>query len=171
MHTRFKIREHLLRILSYIYRFAVLDGMYSTINLPDNLGNGYSHFYAEVMRVKKVAEHLGQSKRLLVIFDELFRGTNVKDAFDATVSVTEAFGDHRNCGYVISTHIIEVGQTLTATRNNLQFVYMPTMMKNGVPHYPYTMVEGITDDRHGMVIIQNENIIDIIRNGKPVPDH
>jgi Mismatch repair ATPase (MutS family) len=34
-------------------QFAVLDGAYTTINLPDNLGMGASHFYAEVLRLKK----------------------------------------------------------------------------------------------------------------------
>ena len=29
--------------------FSVLDGIYTTINLPDNLGMGASHFYAEVL--------------------------------------------------------------------------------------------------------------------------
>src|SRR5690606_1521132 len=33
--------------------FSVLDGIYATINLADNLGMGASHFYAEVLRVKK----------------------------------------------------------------------------------------------------------------------
>ncbi len=69
-------------------KFSVLNGMYTTINLPDNINKGYSHFYAEVVRVRKVAESIGNSKNLLVIFDELFRGTNVKDAYDATVAVT-----------------------------------------------------------------------------------
>ncbi len=33
--------------------FSVLDGIYTTVNLPDNLGIGASHFYVEVLRVKK----------------------------------------------------------------------------------------------------------------------
>ncbi|ULT41595.1 hypothetical protein KRR40_44525 [Niabella defluvii] len=43
--------------------FSVLDGIYTTINLPDNLGIGASHFYVEVLRVKKMAQELrtGQS--------------------------------------------------------------------------------------------------------------
>ncbi len=64
--------------------FSVQSGMFTTINLPDNINMGYSHFYAEVMRVKKVAESGGILKNLIVIFDELFRGTNVKDAYEAT---------------------------------------------------------------------------------------
>lgn len=67
------------------------NGMFTTINLPDNLSMGYSHFYAEVLRLKKVVMQLQQTKKLVIVFDELFRGTNVKDAYDATLAVTEAF--------------------------------------------------------------------------------
>lgn len=34
-------------------RFSVRDGLFTTINLPDNLNRGYSHFYAEVRRLKR----------------------------------------------------------------------------------------------------------------------
>lgn len=75
--------------------FPVMDGIYTTINLPDNLGIGASHFYAEVLRVKKVAQELHAGKSLFIIFDELFRGTNVKDAHEATVAITNAFSKKR----------------------------------------------------------------------------
>ena len=63
-------------------RFSVQNGMYTTINLPDNMMLGYSHFYAEVQRLKKVAEQVGRIGNLVIVFDELFRGTNVKDDID-----------------------------------------------------------------------------------------
>ena len=48
---------------------------------------GYSHFYAEVLRVKFVASEVAAGKNMVIILDELFKGTNVKDAYDATVDV------------------------------------------------------------------------------------
>jgi DNA mismatch repair ATPase MutS len=146
-------------------QFSVKDGMYSSINVPDNLNMGYSHFYAEVLRVKKVAEEVSDSKDLLVIFDELFKGTNVKDAYDATLAITEAFSENRNCFFIISTHIIEVGEALREHSDHFQFVYLPTVMDGHVPRYTYRLEEGITTDRHGMMIIENEGILDIIRSG------
>lgn len=146
--------------------FSVQNGMYTTINLPDNMNMGYSHFYAEVMRVKKVAESVGNSKNLIVIFDELFRGTNVKDAYDATVAVTEAFAANRNCTFIISTHIIEAGETLKERCDNINFINLPTVMEGSIPRYTYKIVPGITEDRHGMIIIRNEGILDILKNRK-----
>jgi DNA mismatch repair protein MutS len=146
--------------------FPVLDGIYTTINLPDNLGIGASHFYAEVLRIKKMARELSTGKNILVIFDELFRGTNVKDAYEATIAITSAFARKRNSVFVISTHIIEAGPVLQERCANISFKYLPTRMKGTNPEYTYTLETGITDDRHGMIIINNEGIIDMLKNGR-----
>jgi DNA mismatch repair ATPase MutS len=143
-------------------RFSVKDGIITSINVPDDLNKGFSHFYAEVLRVKQVASLVKDRHNILVIFDELFKGTNVKDAYDATLSVTEAFSTFRNCHYIISTHIIEVGETLRKQCANMQFRFMPTVMEGNTPRYPYIMKEGITVDRHGMTIIENEKIMEIM---------
>lgn len=147
--------------------FQVLDGIFTTINLPDNLGIGASHFYAEVLRLKKVAGELSTGKRLFIVFDELFRGTNVKDAGDATIAVTEAFAGRKDSIFIISTHIIEAGCILEKQCDNIQFLYLPTGMNGSVPEYTYRLQKGITGDRHGMVIVRNEKILEILDAGLP----
>ncbi|WP_257667315.1 MutS-related protein [Parapedobacter tibetensis] len=144
-------------------RFTPFDGMYTSINVSDNLNLGYSHFYAEVLRVKHVAQEVAAGKRLLVVFDELFKGTNVKDAYDATVAVTRAFSRYRRCCFIISTHITEAGQVLQQSEAGFRFAYMPTYMEDGKPKYTYLLQRGISDDRHGMIIINNEKIVEIIQ--------
>lgn len=146
--------------------FSVMDGLFTTINLSDNFNSGASHFYAEVLRLKKVASELSQSKNLFVIFDELFRGTNVKDAYEATVAVAAAFAERQDSMFVISTHIIEAGEILRKECTNIQFHYLPTKMEGNMPVYSYTLNKGITDDRQGMIIIQNEGIFDILNEKK-----
>ena len=145
--------------------FSVMDGVYTTINLPDNLGIGASHFYAEVLRVKKVAAELGAGKSLFVLFDELFRGTNVKDAHEGTVAITHAFAGKNTSLFIISSHIVEAGDELKQ-KSNIAFHYLPTRMNGTVPEYTYTLETGITDDRHGMIIIRNEGILETLKNGK-----
>jgi DNA mismatch repair protein MutS len=146
--------------------FAIRDGIFTTINLSDDLDLGSSHFYAEVLRVKKVARELGLNKSLFVIFDELFRGTNVKDAYEATIAITEAVAEKRNCMFVMSTHIIEAGDVLKERCSNINFIYLPTLMEGNIPRYAYTLKKGITSDRHGMIIINNEGILDILKSRK-----
>jgi DNA mismatch repair ATPase MutS len=146
--------------------FSVRDGIYTTINLPDDLSMGASHFYAEVLRIKKVAMEMSHSKSLFIMFDELFRGTNVKDAYEGTISVTEAFAHRRNCLFILSTHIVEAGEVLKEKCDNISFKYLPTRMNGNIPVYTYQVETGITDDRHGMIIINNEGILDILKASK-----
>lgn len=147
-------------------KWVVLDGLYTTINLPDNLGMGASHFYAEVLRVKKVATELKAGKRLFVMFDELFRGTNVKDAGEATIEVVAGFARKANSLFVVSTHIMEAGEALRQRNLSIQYRFLPTRMEAHTPVYTYQLTEGITEDRHGMIIIANEGILDILTKGK-----
>lgn len=145
-------------------QFSVRSGMFTTINLPDNINAGYSHFYTEVMRLKKIAVEVRQNSNLFILFDELFRGTNVKDAYDATISIIEEFSKIKRCTFIVSTHIIEAAEVLAKRCKNIQFIYMPTVMENGVPRYTYKVRQGVTADRHGMLIINNERIVEIIES-------
>lgn len=142
--------------------FSVRSGLYTTINLPDDINRGYSHFYAEVRRLKRVAQTVNSYRNMVIIFDELFRGTNVKDAFDATVAVSEAFSGIKESIFMISTHIIEAGDELRKRDLPVDYIYLPTILKDSLPAYTYTLCRGITEDRHGMMIIRREGILDIL---------
>jgi len=140
---------------------SVFDGLISTINLADNITGGNSHFYTEVSRVKYVAQKMTQSQNMVVIFDELFRGTNVKDAFDASLAIVSAFSKLRKSFFIISTHIVEVANELSAI-GNINFKFMETRFENDVPSYSYQLQDGITEERLGMWIVKNEGIVEII---------
>lgn len=152
-------------VAAKVMQFPVMDGIYTTINLPDNLGIGASHFYAEVLRVKKVATELHQGKSLFIVFDELFRGTNVKDAHEATVEVSRAFAGKKNSLFIISSHIVEAGEQLGKIPS-IGFQFLPTRMNGHLPEYTYKLEDGITADRHGMIIIQNEGILETLKHGR-----
>ncbi|TCC98836.1 MutS-related protein [Pedobacter hiemivivus] len=144
--------------------FSVFDGLLTTINLSDNLSVGHSHFYAEVVRVRKMAEFIQKGKKMVIIVDELFRGTNVKDAFDATVAIASAFSKKDTSVFMISTHIIEAGKVLGESHPTISFVFLPTIMKEGRPVYTYRLLKGISSDRHGMLIVENEGILELLNN-------
>ena len=140
---------------------SVFEGLITTINISDSVQLGNSHFYTEVSRVKHVANKMTESQNMVVIFDELFRGTNVKDAFDASLAIISAFSKLRKSFFIISTHIVEVANELAAIEN-INFEFMETTFDNGLPTYSYKLVDGITEERLGMWIVKNEGIVEII---------
>lgn len=141
-------------------KLSMMSGLCTTINISDNLNSGYSHFYAEVMRIKDVANKLKTNKNMLILFDELFRGTNVKDAYDGTLAIVSALARIKTSFFVISTHIIEVAKELKP--ENIQFGYFEILEENGHPKYSYKLREGVSDVRLGMYIIKNEGLIELI---------
>lgn len=142
---------------------SIFKGLITTINLSDDIDEGHSHFYKEVLRVKQVAEKINLSQSMFVIFDELFRGTNVKDAYDASLAIIAAFSKVKTCFFIISTHIVEVAHDL-AHIDNIGFRYMETVFDGANPVNSYKLKQGITEERLGMWIVKNERILEIIEN-------
>ncbi|NOX87013.1 MAG: DNA mismatch repair protein [Chlorobi bacterium] len=140
---------------------SLFNGLYMTINIPDNLSKGYSHFYSEVKRVKDITVMIGEKKRIFVVFDELFRGTNVKDAFDATLMITKGFTRIKDSMFFISTQIAEVGHELKKLKK-VTFKCFQSELHGETPVYNYRLTDGISTDRLGLTILKNEKIIELI---------
>lgn len=141
--------------------FNPLSGLYTTINISDSLNSGFSHFYSEVLRIKDIANKL-KCNNMLVIFDELFRGTNVKDAYDGTLAVISAFTEVCNSYFAVSTHIVEVADDLKCF-SNIQFRYMEIVKQGKQSQYTYHLKEGVSEDRLGMYILKQERLIETIK--------
>lgn len=137
-------------------------GLTMTINLSDNIRLGYSHYYSEVIRVKQVAEQIGTLKNMVVIFDELFRGTNVKDAYEASLAVISAFAGLDKSMFLISTHILEVAEHLE-NRNKIDFRFFEIESKGGVYTPTYCLKSGVSAERVGMYILNREKVVETIR--------
>jgi len=141
---------------------SVLNGLVTTINLSDNINQALSHFYSEVKRVKEVSETLLRRDKIFVIFDELFRGTNVKDAFDGSSLIISELAAIKSSVFIISTHIIELASVLSKF-NNISFLYLDVYFQNNKPIFTYLIKEGVSKEVLGMYIIRNEGIVEILQ--------
>lgn len=75
----------------------------ASICVLDSLSGGVSRFYAEIRRVKVIAEMAGGSVPVLFLLDELLSGTNSHDRLQGTQFVLAALAERRAIG-VVSTH-------------------------------------------------------------------
>lgn len=151
-----------LPVPATVMRTTVFNGLFSTINLADNIMAGHSHFYREVLRIKEVAHKTGSVKNILVIFDELFRGTNVKDAHDASLAIIKAFAGVKASVFIVSTHIVEVADELQGA-NNIFFRCLTTEIKDQKAVYNYKLQPGISHEKLGMSIIEDEGLVAMIQ--------
>lgn len=133
----------------------VLDGIFVSINLPDSLREGKSHFYAEVLRVKEILSNLESDKKFFILFDELFKGTNAKDAFEASDAVIELLKKKNNISSIISTHIIELALKYEPDEDCC-FYYLESEIKDNQLLCYHKLNKGISESRVGYWIVRKE---------------
>jgi len=144
---------------------SLFNGLITTVNLSDNISQGHSHFYTEVRRVREVVLAIRRKQRMVVIFDELFRGTNVKDASDASLQVIDGLAGISGSLFLVSTHIVEIAAGLQHNPN-VFFACFESTMEGGVPWYSYKLKRGISNERMGMVILKNSGILELLKEMK-----
>ena len=133
----------------------VYDAIYTSINLPDSLRDGRSHFMAEVLRIKEVLMQARSGGRCLIVLDEMFRGTNAQDAYEASVAVNQLLLEYPNCHFLISTHILEYAKHFEQ-HPSCQFYYMESEIKDDRFTCSYRLKEGISESRVGYWIVRKE---------------
>jgi DNA mismatch repair ATPase MutS len=143
-------------------RISFLYGVITNMQVEDNIHRGESYFFAEVQRMKQTAEKLLQPQPQLALMDELFKGTNVHDAYECTKAVMDGLMNHPNHLMILSTHLYEVAQQFSTTAD-VQLAYFVTATDaSGAYEFTYELRQGISNDRIGYRILQKEGVIDLL---------
>lgn len=143
-------------------RISFFKGIITNMHVEDDLLKGESYFFAEVKRMKQTAERLLQPEPHLVLMDELFKGTNVHDAYECTRAVVEGLLNRPDHLKILSTHLYEVANHF-ADRKDVLFSYFVThMAEDDSFHFNYELKEGISQDRIGYRILQKEGVLDLL---------
>lgn len=143
---------------------TIFNGLVSTINIADNVRNGLSHYLSEVLRVRYLLKVLIEKQKVFVILDELFKGTNAKDASEATALVVDGFSKISNSVFLISSHITELADIFRSDQVSL--MHMENLMEDGKPIFTYQFKKGITKDGIGMYFIHHEDIPTLLKDAQ-----
>ena len=142
-------------------KLSYFNRLLTSLNVSDNLPKGYSYFYSEVRRVKETAQILRKSKNAFIIFDELFKGTNVKDAFDGSLKIIQKMSKWESSLFILSSHLLELGNELEQEKT-IRFMHFDSSVIDGKPRFSYKIKEGLSEERLGMLILENEGVFDLL---------
>lgn len=81
--------------------------IFTSMRITDDVANGISTFYAEILRIKAMAEFKKENKPMICLIDEIFKGTNSADRIVGATEVIKGLGD-LNCMTIVSTHDFEL---------------------------------------------------------------
>lgn len=144
-------------------QLCVFDGLLSNIQIADNIIKGESYFFNEVQRIKATIEKINDGRKWLILIDELFKGTNVEDAMKCSTAVIEGLRKMQNAVFILSTHLYEIGEDLRKY-HNIQFKYFETRAENGQLIFNYKLLDGISNDRLGYLILEREGVVNMLQN-------
>jgi len=144
-------------------QISFLEGIVTNMQVEDNIFLGESYFFAEVQRMKLTAQKLNKNRYHLVLMDELFKGTNVHDAYECSRAVIEGLLKQKDNLMALSTHLNELSENLKA-QPNVWFRYCYTdITADGQYRFTYQLKEGVSKDRIGYLVLKNEGVLDLLK--------
>ncbi len=117
---------------------AIMD-IFTCMRVTDDLKNGISTFYAELLRIKEIIAHAENNNKLIFFIDEIFRGTNSADRILGAKNVLANLNEIGAIG-AITTHDLELCQLEKYDRiKNYNF---SEHYKNNKIYFDYKLREG-----------------------------
>lgn len=137
------------------------DQLLVSITVRDNLRRGESLYLAEVRRVRTIVEAVDRGDAVLALCDEVFRGTNIKDATQATGLLVDGLARAPSGTFVIASHLAEVAEA-RATCAGVGCWCME-VESTDVPTFSYRVRRGVSDVHLGMALLDAEGVGPMLR--------
>lgn len=166
-------------LLAQTFGFAFAESMsltpFAKINTYMNISDSAafeSHFQAEMYRAQdliKTIKSLGKNQFSFIVMDELFTGTNPEEGEAAAVGVAQRLSTYDKSLCIFATHFKEMTKLEKETHGVMKN-YKVTAFKraDGSFNYPYTLQEGISDQKIALDLLANEGfdheILDVAYN-------
>lgn len=140
--------------------------IHSYLNIPDTSGRD-SLFQAESRRCKDILDKIRTSapdQRHFCLFDELYSGTNPKDATKSAISLLKFLASKPNVRFVLTTHYVDVCTSLETNANidNWKMDVVVNEETGRIEQYTYKTSRGISTLEGGIEILKNMDYPDEI---------
>ena len=78
-----------------------------------------------------------------------------------SATVIEGLHKKTNSLFVLSTHLYEIAEELKQHKN-IRFKYFETAVANEKIQFSYQLKDGVSNDRLGYLILQQEGVVDML---------
>ncbi len=113
----------------------------ATLRIQDSLQEGRSRFFAEITRIRQIADAAAGPTPVLFLLDELFHGTNSHDRLVGASGVLRSLLDRGAIG-LITTHDLALTAIAAELAPRAQNVHFEDRFDGGEIHFDYRMKPG-----------------------------
>src|SRR2546429_4615447 len=132
--------------------------IFTCIRINDSVTEGYSYFYAEVKRLRKLLTEVESDNNIALFFliDEIFKGTNNRERRIGSESYISALVG-KKCIGLISTHDLEL-VTLEENLPDIRNYHFKEDVLDGQMVFDYQLREGPCPTTNALKIMQMEGL-------------
>ncbi|MBO4927796.1 MAG: MutS family DNA mismatch repair protein [Clostridiales bacterium] len=131
----------------------------ASMRIEDNLGEGVSTFYAELVKIERIVNIARKGKPLLFLIDEIFRGTNSKDRTDGAWTVLKQLHKQTIIG-LMSTHDYELCKMNGTKEVDLVYYHFSEYFDDDGLHFDYRLRDGMSTETNAKYLMKMVGIYD-----------
>lgn len=126
----------------------------ASIKIVDSLQDGRSRFYAEITRLRLIAELASNRPPVLFLIDELLSGTNSHDRKIGAAAIVRTLVERGGIG-LITTHDLALTGIAADLAGRAVNVHFEDTLSNGALHFDYRLRRGV---------VERSNALDLMRS-------
>ncbi|HBZ77277.1 MAG TPA: hypothetical protein DEO39_01055, partial [Clostridiales bacterium] len=131
----------------------------ASMRIEDNLGEGVSTFYAELVKIERIVKIADSGRPLLFLIDEIFRGTNSKDRTDGAWTVLKKLHKPSIIG-MMSTHDYELCKMNGNGEVDLVYYHFSEYYDDDGLHFDYLLKNGMSTETNAKYLMKLVGITD-----------
>lgn len=132
--------------------------IFSSIRTNDSLAKRESYFYAELRRLKSIVDELAKGRQLLVILDEILKGTNSVDKQAGSLSLIRHLMQYKLAG-LFATHDLALGKLRDEFPENIQNLCFEIAIEGDRMEIDYRLREGVCKNLNASFLMKNMGIL------------
>jgi DNA mismatch repair ATPase MutS len=130
----------------------------SGMRTADSLKDHQSYFYAELDRLKSIMDELRQDKPLLVLLDEILKGTNSTDKLAGSIAMVRQLLPHP-CLALIATHDLALGELEKEHPESVKNFCFEANIENDQLSFDYKLKNGLAQKMNATFLMKKMGII------------
>ncbi len=129
--------------------------IFTSMRVTDDLKNGISTFYAELLRIKDIINYANKNNNIIFLIDEIFRGTNSEDRI---LGAKNVIGNLNKLGVVgaITTHDLEL--CILDKYNRIKNYHFSEQYKDNKIHFDYKIKQGKSTSTNAKYLMESVGI-------------
>lgn len=130
--------------------------IFTSMRIADNLSEGVSTFYCEILKIKKAIDYLQEGKPMISFIDEVFRGTNSNDRIEGAKHLLKKLSKP-NSIVLCTTHDFELCHIDISNLKNYHFT---EYYENDKIKFDYKIKNGMCTTTNANYLLRLVKIID-----------